>query len=90
MERQQVPSGTLEQGELGSTSALSKQIKGTHYLDMRIQPIEFIQANGLGFCEGNAVKYVSRWRQKGGIDDLLKAIHYLEILIENERNNNNK
>jgi hypothetical protein len=51
-----------------------------HY-DMEIQPIEYIMANGLGFCEGNIVKYVSRYAEKGGLDDLRKAKHYIEILI---------
>ena len=51
-----------------------------HY-DMEIQPITYIMANGLGFCEGNIVKYVSRYGLKGGIDDLRKAKHYIEILI---------
>jgi hypothetical protein len=51
-----------------------------HY-DMKIQPIEYIMANGLGFCEGNIVKYVSRYAEKGGLDDLRKAKHYIEILI---------
>ena len=53
-----------------------------HY-DMKIQPIEYIMANGLGFCEGNILKYISRYKEKGGIDDLLKAHYYLELLIDN-------
>lgn len=58
-----------------------------HY-DMEIQPIEYIMRNGLGFCEGNIVKYVSRYKGKGGIEDLKKARHYIEILInECERHN---
>lgn len=60
------------------------QVGGTHYKDMPIQPIEFILKNGLGFCEGNVVKYVSRWRTKGGVEDLKKARHYLDVMIENE------
>jgi hypothetical protein len=52
-----------------------------HY-DMEIQPITYIMANGLGFCEGNIVKYVSRYKEKGGIDDLKKARHYLDMLID--------
>ncbi len=56
-----------------------------------IQPIEYIVANNMGFCEGNVVKYISRWEMKGGIDDLEKAKHYIEMLIEqeNKRNGNN-
>ena len=49
-----------------------------------IQPIEYIHANNLSFCEGNVVKYVTRWREKGGEADLRKAIHYLELLIQLE------
>jgi len=52
-----------------------------HY-DMEIQPITYIMANGLGFCEGNIVKYVSRYKEKGGIEDLKKARHYLDMLID--------
>ena len=58
-----------------------------HY-DMEIQPIDYIMANGLGFCEGNIVKYVSRYGLKGGIDDLRKAKHYIEILIAEWENEN--
>jgi len=57
---------------------------GDHYLNMGIQPITFIMGNDLGFCEGNIVKYVTRWREKGGVEDLRKAIHYIEFLIANE------
>jgi hypothetical protein len=66
-------------------SAKDYQIGGAHYKDKGIQPIEYIMANSLDFCEGNVIKYVSRWRQKNGLDDLLKAKHYLEFLIERER-----
>jgi hypothetical protein len=52
----------------------------THY-DFVIQPVEYIIRNGLGFCEGNVVKYISRWKLKNGRDDLLKARHYIDILI---------
>ena len=58
-----------------------------HY-DMEIQPIEYIMRNGLGFCEGNIVKYVSRYKEKGGIDDLRKARHYIEILIKERAREN--
>ena len=63
-------------------SSLSKQLGGTHYKKMSIQPIEFIQANGLGYCEGNVIKYITRYKSKGGKLDLLKAIHYIELLLE--------
>ena len=66
-------------------SAKDYQIGGSHYKNKGVQPIEYIMANGLGFCEGNVIKYVSRWRDKNGLDDLLKAKHYLEFLIEEVR-----
>lgn len=62
--------------------AINEQIGGTHYRDKAIQPIEYILANDLGFCEGNIIKYVSRYKDKNGIEDLKKAKHYLEFLIE--------
>lgn len=65
-------------------NALEVQIGGSHYKDKAIQPIEYIHANGLGFCEGNVVKYVTRWKEKNGIADLEKARHYLDILIQLE------
>ena len=68
-------------------SAKDYQIGGEHYKSKGIQPIEYIMANELDFCEGCVVKYISRWRQKNGLDDLLKAKHYIEFLIERERNN---
>jgi hypothetical protein len=67
-----------------NAGAFSRQEGGNHYKDMAIQPVEFILKNGLGFCEGNVVKYVSRWRAKGGVEDLRKARHYLDLLIEDE------
>lgn len=65
-------------------SALDVQVSGDHYKKKAIQPVEYIHANGLGFCEGNVVKYVTRWKDKGGIGDLEKARHYLDILIQLE------
>jgi hypothetical protein len=65
-------------------SALDKQVSGDHYKDKAIQPIIYIHANNLGFCEGNVVKYITRWREKNGIADLEKAKHYIELLIEME------
>ena len=65
-------------------SALQQQVGGDHYRAKGIQPIEYIHANNLGFCEGNVVKYVTRWKDKGGEDDLRKAIHYLALLIQLE------
>ena len=63
-------------------SANETQVGGAHYKDKAIQPWDYIAANELGYFEGNIVKYVSRWRDKGGVDDLRKAQHYLQKLIE--------
>jgi len=64
--------------------ALARQEGGGHYKDMAIQPFTYIHANGLPFAEGCVVKYVSRWRAKGGVEDLKKARHFLDLLIEAE------
>jgi hypothetical protein len=64
---------------------LEVQIGGNHYRDMKIQPVEFIVANDLGFLEGNVIKYVCRYRNKGGLQDLEKARHYLDMLIDQSR-----
>jgi hypothetical protein len=64
------------------SAATDRQIGGDHYKTAGIQPIEYIQANGLNFCEGNAVKYITRHRKKGGKQDLEKALHYLQMEIE--------
>jgi hypothetical protein len=61
-----------------------RQEGGTHYRDMKIQPFEYIQANALGYAEGNVIKYVSRYKAKNGIEDLKKARHYIDLLIEHE------
>jgi len=63
-------------------SALDTQVGGTHYKNMAIQPIEFIQKNKLGYEVGNIIKYVTRYQFKNGVDDLKKARHYLDLLIE--------
>ena len=66
-------------------AANDKQVSGTHYKDKDIQPWDYIAANKLGYFEGNVVKHVSRWKGKGGIEDLKKARHYLDKLIELNR-----
>jgi hypothetical protein len=65
-------------------TALQKQVGGAHYAEMAIQPIEFITANGLSFLEGNIIKYVCRHKKKNGADDIKKAIHYCELLLQME------
>ena len=64
--------------------ALDHQEGGDHYKTKAIQPVEYCMANGIGFMEGCVIKYVSRWKDKGGIQDLKKARHFLDMLIEYE------
>lgn len=65
-------------------SAFDTQVGGSHYKQFAIQPTEFIYKNNLGFLEGNAIKYLTRWKIKGGLEDLKKARHYVDMLIEME------
>lgn len=65
-------------------SARDDQIGGGHYKDMAIQPFEFITRNGLTYGEGCVIKYVCRWKKKNGLEDLKKARHYLDLIIETE------
>ena len=55
-----------------------------HYAKNKIQPIDYIVSNNLTYCEGNVVKYITRWRGKGGIEDLKKAKQYIDFIIEKE------
>ena len=65
-------------------SAYKTQIGGSHYRKMKIQPSKFINDNNLQFAEGNAIKYICRHAYKGGKEDLKKAIHYIEMIIERD------
>jgi hypothetical protein len=59
-------------------------VGGDHYKKLKIQPVEYIYANNIGYMEGNVIKYVTRWRDKNGVADLLKARHYIDLLLELE------
>jgi hypothetical protein len=65
-------------------SALDTQVGGNHYSKLAIQPVEYCYANRIPFMEGCAIKYLTRWRDKGGIADLEKARHFIDMLIEFE------
>lgn len=67
-----------------SERALDTQIGGDHYKKLKIQPMEYSMANGLNACQHTIIKYVTRYKDKGGIQDLRKAIHTIEMLIEIE------
>ena len=70
-------------------SAYKKQIGGSHYKTMKIQPSQFINDDKLLFAEGNAIKYICRHAHKGGREDLKKAIHYIEMIIERDYSEEN-
>lgn len=63
-------------------SALDTQEGGSHYKDMAIQPVTFIVKNNIPFLEGNVIKYVCRHANKNGVQDIDKAIHYLQLIKE--------
>ena len=65
-------------------SKMDEQVGGDHYKGLPMQPLEFAYINGLGFIEGSAIKYICRYKYKNGVEDLKKAKHYIEILIELE------
>ena len=71
-----------DQRVVGIPQAKDRQVGGDHYKNFVIQPGEFCEANRLTHYESNVVKYVCRHRHKGGREDILKAIHYLEMLME--------
>jgi len=60
---------------------LVSQVGGDHYSKLNIQPVEYIIANDLNYLQGNVIKYVTRYRDKNGIEDLKKAEHYLQMLM---------
>jgi len=65
-------------------AALDKQVGGHHYASMKIQPIDYILKNELGYCEANVIKYISRHKTKNKKQDILKAIHYCEIILRTQ------
>jgi hypothetical protein len=71
-----------------SNKVFFKQIGGSHYKKYNIQPSRFINENKILFAEGNAIKYICRHQDKGGKQDLLKAIHYIEMIIERDYKKN--
>lgn len=81
---------TMHRGEHPIETLLSdkregkKQVGGNHYANMAITPTKYIMENNIGWLEGNAIKYISRYKNKNGVEDLKKAIHYIELIIEKE------
>jgi len=66
------------------SGALETQVGGGHYKSLPIQPVEYCQKNKIPFCEANVIKYVTRHRDKGGVEDLKKAKHFIDLLIDLE------
>ena len=66
------------------------QVGGNHYQTMKIQPAEFINKNEMKFAEGNAIKYICRHVNKGGLQDLEKAKHYIDMIIERDYGDDNE
>lgn len=65
-----------------ATSALDVQVAGGHYKDLAIQPVEYIHANKLDYLSGNVVKYITRHKTKNGAEDVRKALHYCQLILE--------
>ena len=86
MKRRDAEEDALKKGtykyeyEYGKPS--DKQIGGSHYKDCVIQPVDYIVKNNLDFLEGNVVKYITRHKLKGGVEDIKKVIHYAELILE--------
>jgi len=77
----------LENYQYLEGGALKEQIGGNHYSKLAIQPVTYINANGLSYLQGNVIKYVTRYKDKNGVEDLEKAKHYIDLLIELEDKN---
>ena len=70
--------------ELETKNPLDEQVGGDHYSKLAIQPAVYAQHNKLSYLQGNIIKYVTRYKDKGGLEDLYKAIHSIKLLIELE------
>lgn len=77
----------IESVEPQKNNPLQSQVGGTHYKYLKIQPIEFIYANGLDFLQGNIIKYATRHKNKNGAEDVKKIIHYAELILKLEYGN---
>ena len=63
---------------------LTAQVGGDHYSKLVIQPVEYITANNLSYLQGSVIKYVTRYQDKNGVEDLQKAIHFIKMMIQEE------
>lgn len=74
----------MEALEVQTDNPLQSQVGGSHYKDLKIQPVEYIHANGFDFLTGNIIKYASRHKNKNGAEDVRKIIHYAELILKLE------
>lgn len=89
--RRMIAEGYRQREQEGNKElASSQQVGGNHYKDLKIQPAEFCYINNIPYLEATAIKYLCRWRKKGGVQDLDKAIHFIELLKEFESANNTR
>lgn len=63
-------------------SPLKHQVAGSHYKQLKIQPVEYINANDLDFLQGNVVKYITRHKNKGRAEDVRKALHFCQLILD--------
>lgn len=73
--------------KLGERKATDIQIDGDHYRKLPMQPFEFLRANNVPHAEGECIYKLLRWREKGGVQDLRKVIHHIELIIQHEETN---
>ena len=78
---------TIAERLAAKETPLDKQVGGNHYKKFKIQPVEFAMANNLNYCQGNAIKYICRYKDKNGLQDLEKAKHYIDLIIQMEYSN---
>ena len=79
----------MERLSMNKVSALDVQTGGDHYKKLGIQPIQYIHGNNLGYMEGNIVKYITRHKDKNGVEDIKKIKHYCDLILELEYGHNN-
>ena len=82
MARRSAEEDLINKERFSRTKATDKQVGGSHYKDCVIQPVDYIVKNNLDFLEGNVVKYITRHKLKGGVEDIKKVIHYAELILE--------
>jgi hypothetical protein len=84
LQRMPRPTTTVDADPQSTTSAMQVQVGGDHYKKLAIQPVEYIHKNNIPFIEGCIIKYATRWKDKGGVHDLEKIKHFVDLLIEME------